>query len=77
MFLELSNVIVETEQSLNKHLYLCTANRKKYITVNIHSAHDGDNKPSLTHLWALHQIILLGVFHWTVLITSFQCGYKK
>ena len=29
MFLELSNVIIEAEQSLNKHLYLCTANRKK------------------------------------------------
>ena len=42
MFLELSNVIIEAEQSLNKHLYLCTANRKKYMTVNIHCAHDGD-----------------------------------
>ena len=42
MFLELSNVIVETEQSLNKHFYLCTVNRKKYMTVNIHCAHDGD-----------------------------------
>ena len=80
MFLELSNVIIEAEQSLNKHLYLCTANRKKNMTVNIHSAHDGDkkkNKWSLTHLWVSHQLVLLGVFHWTVLITLFQCGYKK
>ena len=42
MFLELSNIIVETEQFLNKHLYLRTANRKEYMTVNIHCAHDGD-----------------------------------